>query len=148
MVNNMLQPVTLPAWLFAPEPSGEPAQTKAAAANVDEIDPPTPPTTTVPSVPDETSPDVNEHWWWEITEADRQYLLSPHPPLPVPCPMCGYRGRHRRFCTGTDETIMAFGKHQGELVSDVPADYLRWLTRNTSYLQTDLREAIGRRLGR
>lgn len=59
----------------------------------------------------------------------------------------------------TDEDTMPFGKHKGELLSDVPASYLIWLSeqdwisdwpRLKNYIwncQTDIEQETGNKIG-
>ena len=106
-------------------------------------------------------------WEDQISDEDREYLLGPsvsNPPTikelvarreweearyPGPCPFCGGRNHHSKLCLELWESwqpTLPFGKHAGKWLSEVPKDYLRWLLRNSSSLDSELRTAIEERI--
>ena len=94
------------------------------------------------------SHDANEWNWQHIDATDRDYLLGPRN-WPDPCPWCGGRLVHSTACDDLRrewQPTLPFGRYKGLRISNVPVDYLQWLTRNKPELPTDLREAIESRL--
>jgi hypothetical protein len=71
----------------------------------------------------------SESCWREVYQHDADYLASPRQ-YPTPCPWCKGRLVHSTLCDELQrswEPALPWGKHKGKALSDVPADYLRWL---------------------
>ena len=90
----------------------------------------------------------NEECWASITDADKAYLLGPRE-QPAPCSWCGGRTRHGAMCAELHrswEPVFPFGKHAGKGLSVVPDSYLQWLLHSGCSLDSELKQAITRRV--
>jgi uncharacterized protein (DUF3820 family) len=87
--------------------------------------------------------DINEYYWSQITEEDRDYLTGPRV-YPSRCAWCYGRLAHSTQCWELRKSWgfeMPFGKHAGKPITEVPHDYLRWLL-SRGELARDLQAAI------
>jgi len=87
--------------------------------------------------------------WDHISPEQRAYVSSPNVHK-APCPWCGGRNTHSAMCnelTAGWVVTMPWGKHKGKPLSEVPQDYLDWLTDRelTEEFKQDVRRELDRR---
>jgi hypothetical protein len=94
--------------------------------------------------------DENEANWCDARDDDIDYLLRP-PNWPTSrCLYCDGYLVHSEDCKELRESwlpALAFGKHKGKRLKEVPKDYLRWLMKSDAIKDVDVRKAARSVLG-
>lgn len=96
-------------------------------------------------------PDLANDWNWSaINDTDLAYLTGPRD-YPPPCAWCGGRIVHNPLCDelrASWEVVMPHGKHRGQKLSTLSADYLLWLLGRSRVLPAELSDVVAAELKR